>query len=67
MAILHVHYKDKWRHPRQRTTISQMNLRHTVPAQGSGARPSNAYWDKCVDLGKWREMRGKMMFKIPRG
>jgi len=67
MAILHVHYKDKWRHPRQRTTISQMNLRHTVPAQGSGARPSNAYWDKCVDLGKWREMRGKMMFKIPPG
>ncbi|KAJ1464563.1 hypothetical protein T484DRAFT_3190659 [Baffinella frigidus] len=44
-----------------------MNLRHTVPAQGSGARPSNAYWDKCVDLGKWREMRGKMMFKIPPG
>ncbi|KAJ1493016.1 hypothetical protein T484DRAFT_1769509, partial [Baffinella frigidus] len=67
MAILHVHYKDKWRHPRQRTTISQMNLRHTVPAEGSGARPSNAYWDKCVDLGKWREMRGKMMFKIPPG
>ena len=64
MAILHVHYKDKWKHPRQRTTISQMNIRHTVPAKGT-LRPANAYWDKCIDLDKWREMRGKMVFKIP--
>ena len=64
MAILHVHYKDKWKHPRQRTTISQMNIRHTVPAKNT-QRPANAYWDKCIDLDKWREMRGMMVFKIP--
>ncbi|KAJ1466512.1 hypothetical protein T484DRAFT_1861464 [Baffinella frigidus] len=82
MAILHVHYKDKWqlhlpkntvyannlRHSvRQRTTISQMNLRHTVPAQGSAARPSNAYWEKCVSMDQWREMKGVKVFKIPSG
>ena len=43
-----------------------MNLRHTVPADGRN-RPANAYWNKCLDLDKWREMKGTMIFKIPPG
>ena len=71
MAILHVHYAGNWTQresQRNRSVIKQMNLRHTVPAlANTKIQPANAWYRKCVDLDKWREMRGKMVFKIQQG
>ena len=71
MAILHVHYAGSWTQReslRNRSVIKQMNLRHTVPAPANtNIRPANAWFRKCVDLDKWREMRGRMIFFIPEG
>ncbi|KAJ1471845.1 hypothetical protein T484DRAFT_3485350 [Baffinella frigidus] len=69
MAILHVHYAGKWTQRqslRDRSVVTQMNLRHSVPVRGN-TRPDNTWYRKCVDLNKWREMRGKMVFHIPKG
>jgi len=69
LAILHVHYAGRFVHPRHKrdySVITQMNIRHTV--RPDVAVPGeNAYWKKCLDLDKWREMRGSMLLELPQG
>ena len=64
LAILHVHYKGKW-HPvprnRDRSVISQVNIRHTAKTR------EKAFHMKCADLNKWREKHGSSVLRqIPK-
>jgi len=58
LAILHVHYLEKWPHQGQLKMISQINIRHTW--NGIGDR----WYRPCIDPGgaldgKWREAHGE--------
>jgi len=69
IAILHVHYAGKWvrtLRDRDRSVIKAINIRQTVPAEGS-ARPRLAYFTKNEDLDKWAEIHGKKVVVIPEG
>eukprot|EP00961_Rhodomonas_salina_P023076 309466-Rhodomonas_salina.1 len=58
-VILHVHFAGKWhelRDQRDRSTISQINIRHT-------ARREEDAWKKCADLDKWREQYGEFVVR----
>eukprot|EP00961_Rhodomonas_salina_P277762 3753574-Rhodomonas_salina.1 len=64
LVILHVHYAGKWHNShdkRDRSTITQINIRHTASCQ------EHAFWKKCADLDMWREKYGRSILAIPAG
>jgi hypothetical protein len=61
-AIMHVHHDGVWDgrdlqagFDRKRSTITQFNIRHTWD---TGRPESEKFWEKCIDLDKWRESGG---------
>jgi hypothetical protein len=64
LGILHVHYAAPWsddRSKRDRSVITQVNVRHTTES------PQKDFRLKSQQLNKWREDHGRSMAKLPKG
>lgn len=58
-VLLHVHFGGQWhddQHRRDRSTVMQANLRHSVTTQKPNQR---VFFRKCKDMSAWREEFGK--------